>query len=364
MSRPPARPDSDTRPVIRPNPAAGMLADDLARLDALYLRGTPANTRRAYERDLVYIAAWKEARFGQPLLWPECDSVALGFVLDHAEDLAGSPAESPARLAAETLIAVGLRRSLAAPAPATLDRRIATWQAFHRLRNLDSPFEAPLLRQARAKARRARGHRPARKSARPITLEILEAMLATCEPSHAGLRDRAVLLTGFASGGRRRSELAGLRREDLCLARAATDGLIRLRLGATKTTSEDQTPELVLKGSPARALQDWLDIAGIGEGFVFRAVSRRDRVLARGLSPAGIGLIVKRRLVRAGFAPDFASAHGLRSGFLTEAARAGAPIQAAMRLSLHRSVAQAQRYYDDVEIDENPAADLVDRPRD
>ena len=65
------------------------------------------------------------------------------------------------------------------------------------------------------------------------------------------------------------------------------------------------------------------------------------------------------RLALAGLPPELASAHGLRSGFLTQAALDGAPLQAAMRLSLHRSPTQAQRYYDDVEIAGNPAADLL-----
>ncbi|WP_254440255.1 hypothetical protein [Ruegeria atlantica] len=53
--------------------------------------------------------------------------------------------------------------------------------------------------------------------------------------------------------------------------------------------------------------------------------------------------------------------HRLRSGFLNQVALDGAPIQAAMRQSLRRSVAQvlAQTYYDDVDTAENPATDLL-----
>ncbi len=45
------------------------VADQDALTD-LYIRGTPANTLRAYERDLLYITAWKAARFGVALDWP------------------------------------------------------------------------------------------------------------------------------------------------------------------------------------------------------------------------------------------------------------------------------------------------------
>lgn len=73
-----------------------------------------------------------------------------------------------------------------------------------------------------------------------------------------------------------------------------------------------------------------------------------------------VGQILRRLLRAAGMPDDFASPHGLRSGFLTQAALDGAPLQAAMRLSLHRSAAQAQKYYADVDIADNPAASLFD----
>lgn len=331
--------------------------DQAEALSALYRRGTPANTLRAWERDLAYIAAWKQAAFGAALDWPETERVALRFLLDHAQDLSETP--GPAQDAALTLIGAGLRRSLACPAPATLDRRIASWRAFHRMQNLASPFEAPLVSQARARARRAAARPRARKSDNPITRPVLEAMLASCDHSHRGLRDKALLMLGWASGGRRRSEIAALNRDDLDLRDFDAQGLLRIRLLSTKTTRPDLAPRLPLKGRPARAVVAWITAGRIGTGPLFRPVTLADRVLNRRLSPEGIREIVRRRLVLAGYPHDFASAHGLRSGFLTQAALDGAPLPAAMALSLHRSAAQAQHYYADVEIAENPATDLL-----
>jgi integrase len=332
---------------------------DEAALTDLYIRGTPANTLRAYERDLIYLTAWKAVTFGKPLAWPEADTVALRFVLDHARDLATAAPDDPARQTAEALMAQGLRRSLACPAPATLDRRIASWQAFHRMRNLASPFEAPLVRQARAKARRAASRPRQPKSARPITLPLLEKLLATCDNSLRGLRDRAILSLGFASGGRRRSELTSLRIDDIGTADFAAKGLLWIRLLETKTTAKGTAPKLVLKGRPARALMGWIIALRADDGPLFRPISKAGRALPRRMAPDAIRIILTHRLALAGLPADHASPHGLRSGFLTQAALEGAPIQAAMRLSLHRSVAQAQRYYDDVEIEENPATDLM-----
>ena len=343
-----------------PLPAAlprldALAPEDAAALTDLYIRGTPANTLRAHARDLVYIRAWKRAAFGADLAWPEGTDVALRFVLDHARDL--SAETGAARAAAETLIAARLRRSLACPAPATLDRRIASWRAFHRMRDLPAPFEAPLIHQARAKARRACARPPAPKSANPITRDVLEAMLAACDHSLRGVRDRAVLMLGWASGGRRRAEIAGLMREDIDTRPFTEEGLIRLRLLGTKTTDHAR---LVLKGRAATALMRWIAAADIAEGPLFRPVSRADRALARGLSPDAIRRIVAQRLAQAGYPPGYAAPHGLRSGFLTQAARDGAPLAAAMRLSLHRSAAQAQRYYADADLADNPATDLLE----
>ncbi|WP_225025965.1 tyrosine-type recombinase/integrase [Xinfangfangia pollutisoli] len=339
-------------------PAFAQLSEaDEAALTDLYRRGTPPNTLRAWERDLAYIAAWKMAAFGRPLAWPEEDRVALRFVLDHAQDLTDRP--GPAQDCARGLIALGLRLSLACPAPATLDRRIASWQAFHRMRGLASPFAAPLVQQARQKARRANAAPRRPRSPRPITRPVLEALLASCDDSHRGLRDRALLMLAFASGGRRRSEVTALSVDDIGRGDFAARGLLWVRLLETKTTRKDQAPRLPLKGRAAQALMQWLDVTGLREGPLFRPVSKADRVLDRRLAPDALRPILRHRLALAGLPEDYATPHGLRAGFLTQAALDGAPLAAAMKLSLHRSAVQAQKYYADVEFSENPAADLL-----
>lgn len=331
--------------------------EDEAALGALFQRGTPDNTLRAWERDLVYIAAWKQAVFGAPLTWPEEERVALRFVLDHAIDLTETPGR--AQEAALALIAAGLRRSLACPAPATLDRRIASWRAFHRMKNLASPFATPLVAQARIKARSAAARPPAPKSPRPLTRALLEQLLATCDNSLRGLRDRAILMLGFGSGGRRRSEITALYREDIGIEDFAARGLIWVRLLETKTTAKDKAPRLPLKGRAARAVMGWIEAAEVSSGPLFRPVTQADRPLPRRMAPDAIRVILRHRLKLAGLPEDYATPHGLRAGFLTQAALDGAPLAAAMKLSLHRSAVQAQKYYADVEIEDNPATDLL-----
>lgn len=339
-------------------PAYAHLSEaDQAALSELFRRGTPANTLRAWERDLAYIAAWKMASFGRPLAWPEEEKVALRFILDHAQDLTDKP--GLAQDVALELIAIGLRVALTCPAPATLDRRIASWQAFHRMRNLQSPFAAPLVQQTRQKARRANARPRVPKSPKPVTRDILETLLATCDASHRGIRDRAMLMLAFASGGRRRSEVTALNVEDIGLDDFAGKGLVWIRLLESKTTRKDEAPKLPMKGRAARALVNWLEVTEIEKGPLFRPVSKSDRPLPRRLASDALRGILRHRLTLAGLPVDFATPHGLRAGFLTQAALDGAPLAAAMKLSLHQSALQAQKYYADVEISENPATDLL-----
>ncbi|MDH2329029.1 tyrosine-type recombinase/integrase [Cereibacter sp. SYSU M97828] len=328
-----------------------------ADLTELYRRGTPENTLRAWERDLVYIAAWKRLSFEADLVWPESDAVALRFVLDHSTAL--EDPSHPAQAVALALIAQGLRRSLACPAPATLDRRIASWRAFHRMRNLPSPFEAPVVAQARVKARRAAARPRKPKSPRPITREVLESLLATCDASPRGIRDRAILMLAFASGGRRRSEVSGLDHADIDARDWKDKGVLWLRLLETKTTGKEAAPRLPLKGRAAAALQDWRRLDPDASGALFRPVSRTGRILKRRMAPDALRVILRHRLSQAGLPLDYATPHGLRAGFLTQAALDGVPLAAAMKLSLHSSALQAQRYYADVEIEVNPATNLL-----
>jgi integrase len=237
------------------------------------------------------------------------------------------------------------------------NRRIASWSAFHR--NLPNPFDAPLERQARAKVRKATARPPAPKSAHPITKDVLLKLLDAGGPGLRGLRDRAILLLGWASGGRRRSEIVSLDRNDIGLDEFESKGLVWITLLQTKTTDAGTTPKLVLKDYAARMLVAWIDAAQIEDGPLFRRITRTGALGQKRLSAAAVSQIVKRLLIEAGLDPSYASPHGLRSGFLTQAALDGAPLPAAMRLSLHRSAAQAQKYYDDVDIAENPAADLL-----
>ena len=178
------------------------------------------------------------------------------------------------------------------------------------------------------------------------------------------------MLVGFASGGRRRSELARLHvdqieEEPAVPADAGNpDGpMLRcytIALGRTKTTQAEEGASVTLVGRAADALAAWLEHAGITSGYVFRRADRWETVGTGPLSPGGVNAILKRRLVAAGYDPAHYSAHGLRAGFLTQAAKEGIALPEAMRQSQHRSVQQAARYYNAADAALGRAARLME----
>ncbi len=122
------------------------------------------------------------------------------------------------------------------------------------MKNLSSPFDGALVKQARAKARRAAARPLAPNLQHPITRDMLEQPLATCRGSRRDCRDRAILMPGWASGGRRRSEITRLQREDVSLKEFDKSGVVWTSLLETKTTQKGETPRLILKGRAAQTL--------------------------------------------------------------------------------------------------------------
>lgn len=135
---------------------------------------------------------------------------------------------------------------------------------------------------------------------------------------------------------------------------------LSIHLGRTKTSGADNEEVVYLTGRPVDALNAWLKAGRIDSGSVFRAIDRWGNVSKQALDPKAINDIVKQRAERAGMDPTKFSAHGLRSGYLTEAANRGIPLPEAMEQSRHRSVQQASEYYNSATRRSGRAARLMD----
>jgi integrase len=343
-------------PLNRRDRLVGLLTDqDIETLRHLFNEGVGENTLRALTSDLAYLEAWSMAATGSPLPFPAPEVLLLKFVAHHLwqpqqrqiEPGHGMPADVE-----EELRQRGFLRVSGPHPPATVRRRLANWSTLTRWRGLDGSFSSPAVKSAIRLAVRAINRPKARKSANAITGDILGKLLATCSGEDlTALRDRAILMVAFASGGRRRSEIAGLRIEQLVKQAPVTDEdgsplpSLAIHLSRTKTSGADHDKMVYLTGRPVETLTRWLEVAKIDKGSVFRKVDRWGNVSARALEPSAINAIVKKRAQMAGLEPGKFSAHGLRSGYLTEAANRGIPLPEAMQQSRHRSVQQASDYY-------------------
>jgi integrase len=357
-------------PIERRDELAELLTDhDIETLRHLVNEGMGANTLRALTSDLAYLEAWGMAATGQSLPWPAPEALLLKFVAHHLWDPEQRAADRDHGMPEnvdENLRSQGFLKTIGPHAPGTVRRRLANWSTLTRWRGFDGAFTSPALKSAIRLAVRAVPRQRLRKSAKAVTGDILAKLLATCATdSFRDLRDRAILMVAFASGGRRRSEIAGLRREQLTVEAPipvendAPLPSLAIHLGRTKTSTGEQDDVVYLTGRPVDALNAWMTAAKIDSGSVFRAIGRWGTVSKRAIDPQSVNAIIKRRVEMAGLETGEFSAHGLRSGYLTEAANRGIPLPEAMEQSRHRSVQQASSYYNNATRRSGRAARLL-----
>lgn len=268
-------------------------------------------TRRAYEADWRDFTSWCASVNAAPLP-ADGDHVAL-YLTARAPSLAVS----------------------------TLARRLAAIRTMHREADVPPPG-GPGLRKVWSGIRRAHG-RPAEKK-RALVTEDLRKVLAKMPASPRGLRDRAILLIGFA-GALRRSELAALQLE----IRGGPAWPLRLRFVSQgveiiiERSKGDQQgrgaivgiPNGKTRNCPVAALKSWLAAGEIQSGAVFRRIDRHGRVGQAALTGQAIADIVKAAVEAAGFDAEVYGGHSLRAGLITSAAGAGVAHEVIMAQSRH-----------------------------
>jgi integrase len=296
-------------------------------------------TLTAYQSDLRQIAAW---------LLAEKPALAARVVQTSDDEQGRAVATLCGPLPVDAVLGyiVAAKTRLAYP---SLRRHLASLSAFHQLGGVANPCSDALVKAALSGVRREQQHTPRRAPAlRRSHLERVCAQVAFATDM-ASLRDYALLLVGWA-GALRRSELAALTWGQVTNA----DEGIYLNLRGSKTDSGDEGQTVALPFAsnaglcPVRTLNRWqsacirhgLDLS-TPEGRstpVFCAISTADNLqLGRGLTGQGVGDIVQRRTVRAGFDPGQFTAHSLRAGLITEAAAQGRSDLDIMATSRHRS---------------------------
>jgi site-specific recombinase XerD len=305
-------------PIPRPAGAPAQLERELASAERYAQSALAPATRRAYEGDWLLFAGWCAER--------------------GVSAIPATPAAVAAFLAAEA--DRGFR-------PVTIGRRAAAIAAAHRAQDHPNPCDSGAVAQVLSGIRRRHGIAPERRAA-PLDLSPLEQVLAELDTSTlAGLRDRALLLLGFAAA-LRRSELVALDVEHLEFSTAR--GLL-VRIASSKTDQERAGATVAVPYARARndrcavrALRAWLQATGIHRGPVFRRMRRGDSVGAERLTGQSVALIVKRRANAAGLGPEQLSGHSLRAGYVTAAAAAGIEERKIANVSRHKDLPVLRRY--------------------
>jgi integrase len=365
---------------------ASALNDEAAQaIAAFYKESQSRNTARTYKTALQYWGAWHALRYGSPLTAPVAPNTVLQFIVDHLEhnpNLA-PPEISPYSRQSDTtqhLLPAAIDRHLvdrkykARLGPwtfSTVETRLAALSRAHERYIIErahlgvgpdaNPLKNPAVRQFLKAVRRVYAKR-ARAPKRPnaATKEVMDALLATCDDSLAGIRDRAILLFGWASGGRRRSEIIAASYDNV--KRDGDSFLYDLKHSKTNQAGRRDAHNLKpIAGSAAQALERWfkcLSAQRIHDGKLFRKIMH-DKIMEP-LTPDGIRQIIKERARQSAIPLGRISPHSLRSGFVTEAGRRGIPLGETMAMTGHKSVQTAMGYYHAGEVTQSRAARLMD----
>ncbi|MEK9808992.1 MAG: site-specific integrase [Candidatus Nanopelagicales bacterium] len=291
---------------------------------------TAPNTRRAYASAWRSFTAWCKA---QDLLALPAAPATVALYVAHLAD--------------------------AGRAVSSVQTALAAIRKAHEVAGTSSPTAEPVVRQVTKGVRRTVGVAPRRQKTAILAGEI-RRMVDALPTNLTGLRNRALLLVGFA-GAFRRSELVGLNVEDLTFG---PDGLtVALRRSKTDKDGQGRVVGLPFgstpQSCPVRSLRAYLDAAGVTEGAVFRGLTRHGRVHGR-LSGLGVARVVKAAAVHVGLHTDVVAGHSLRSGFATSAAQAGKSERVIALQTGHKSTVVLRRYIRTAGLfTENAAAGLL-----
>ena len=301
--------DQDNNDAIAlPSHVAGSGAlDRLVDAARDYARAAASdNTLKAYAKDWVHFARWCRMKGAEPLP-PSPEMMGL-----YLADLAAPGGKAPAL------------------SVSTIERRLSgiAWNYAQRGFSLDRKNRHIATVLAGIKRKHARP--PVQKEA--ILPEDILAMVACLPFDLRGLRDRAILLLGYA-GGLRRSEIVSLdvHKDDT----PDSGGWVEILEGGALLTLNAKTGwrEVEIghgskdQSCPVHALEQWLHFAKIDFGPVFGTSRDGKRALDTRLNDKHVARLIKRTVLDAGIRSDLLekerlalfSGHSLRAGLASSA---------------------------------------------
>ena len=264
----------------------------------------------------------------------------------YASDLKHFFASGGSVPATPAVLAEYLARCAEKLSVATLERRLTSIHKAHLEKSLKSPARSETVKRVMQGIRRTLGTK--QRQVQPMVKDDMLAALVMIDrqkmPVKAA-RDRALLLVGFASA-MRRSELVAVKVEHITHLPTGME----IFLPCSKTDQDKNGRTVFIPHAndesrcPVRALVHWLAVSEIKEGFVFRSVSRHDRIARHGLSAQSVALVVKASVERVGGDAKKVSGHSLRAGYCTSAAEKGLQPWQIREQTGHRSDVTLAKY--------------------
>lgn len=272
------------------------------------------NTLKAYKSQWEQFVAWCELRKLDYLpAKPEVVAVFISFMADNNKKFA------------------------------TIAHMLSSIAKAHKRSKLDSPVLSEVVRETFSGILSEIGS--IQDGATPLELEDLRMITHSLDNSEMGIRDRALLLTGWF-GAFRRSELVSVLKRDVVFS----DEGMKIKLRKSKTDQEGKGfvkpihRQKDLELDPVSALTDWLLIAPDSK-FLFCHVEgfRGPAKIGGKLSDRMVCRLLQKWTKRFSIPGNF-SGHSLRAGFVTAAAKAGKSNRSIMKITGHVSSKMVDRY--------------------
>ncbi len=226
----------------------------------------------------------------------------------------------------------------------TIQRRLTSIRVVHRGNGFDDPTDSELVEKTWKGIRRDENVSVGKDGREPLLTSHIHRIVESIDTdTDKGLRDRALILIGYATG-MRRSELSALDRDDLDFR--AEGVLIHIRQSKTDQTGEGREVSVTYGGEfcPVQALRAYIDETGIESGAIFRTTGRWGNLRDNRMSGTSVGRTVKDRADEAGLDATNIGAHSLRAGHVTQRKVAGESNDAIMEQTGHKSETTMRQY--------------------
>ena len=228
----------------------------------------------------------------------------------------------------------------------TLKRRIASISVIHKLKGHYLDTKHPIIMENLHGIKRTLGSR--QKAKKPILINDLKLIIKAIDKEK--IRDKALILIGFA-GGFRRSELVNIYYEDV---EFVTEG-VKILIKRSKT---DQSGEGIIKAIPYFDNQEFCPVTTL-KNYINEKFLNTNEGKVFEISDKSVALIIKKYAEKAGLDSSKYAGHSLRSGFATTAAEFGAEERNIMAMTGHKTTQMVRRYIHEANLFKNNALNKI-----